>query len=78
MENTDDFRNGKVDFKTMELTDAGSLYEYARDPQAEPIAGWPSHRKISESRGIIENVLCGAECHAICLKQDIRLLVLLN
>jgi len=49
------------------LTDAESLYEYARDPQVGPIAGWPPHRDISESRGVIENVLCGVECYAICL-----------
>ncbi|MCD8190106.1 MAG: GNAT family N-acetyltransferase [Clostridiales bacterium] len=54
------------------LSDAESLYEYASDPQVGPPAGWPPHRDIEESRGIIETVLNGEECYAICLKQDNR------
>ena len=25
--------------------DAASLYEYAKDPEVGPIAGWPPHKK---------------------------------
>ena len=35
-------------------SDAESLYEYAKDPDVGPIAGWPPHRSIEESRDIIE------------------------
>jgi len=52
------------------IEDAESLYEYASDPQVGPIAGWPPHQDIEESRGVIENVFNGAECYAVCLKQD--------
>lgn len=52
------------------IEDAESLYEYASDPQVGPIAGWPPHHDAEESKGIIENVLNGAECYAVCLKQD--------
>ena len=47
-------------------TDAESLYEYAKDPEVGPIAGWPQHKSIAESREIIKTVFRGAECYAIC------------
>lgn len=49
-------------------TDAGSLYEYAKDPAVGPIAGWPPHKSKEESLDVIRNVLNGAECYAICEK----------
>lgn len=33
-----------------EESDAESLYEYARDPDVGPIAGWPPHQSIDEGR----------------------------
>lgn len=48
--------------------DAESLFEYARDPDVGPIAGWPPHKNVAESLNIIRNVLTGAECYAICEK----------
>lgn len=47
-------------------TDAESLYEYAKDPAVGPIAGWPAHRSLEESRTVIREVFQGAECYAIC------------
>ncbi len=51
-------------------SDAENLYQYAKDPAVGPIAGWPAHKSIEESRNVIKNVLCGPECYAICLKTD--------
>ncbi len=48
--------------------DADSLYEYAKDPEVGPIAGWPPHKNIKESLEVIKNVLNGDECYAICEK----------
>lgn len=48
--------------------DADSLFEYAKDPDVGPIAGWPAHKSVTESLGIIRNVFNGAECYAICEK----------
>lgn len=42
-------------------TDAKSLYEYAKNPNVGPMAGWPPHKSIEESLDIIRNVLNGAE-----------------
>ena len=51
-------------------SDAESLYEYAKDSDVGPIAGWPPHRSVDESLNIIKNVLNGAQCYAICEKTD--------
>ena len=53
-------------------SDAEDLYKYASDPAVGPIAGWPVHQNIEESRKIIRTVFCGEEAYAICLKQDNR------
>lgn len=55
-----------------ELADAGDLYTYAKDPAVGPIAGWPPHQDIVESRRVIETVFNGPECYAICRKEDGR------
>lgn len=51
-------------------SDAEDLFRYACDPDVGPIAGWPAHRSIEESREVIKNVLCGKEAYAVCLKDD--------
>jgi len=68
-------------WKTMELTtkrlllrswqesDAESLYEYAKDPRVGPIAGWPVHTSVENSREIIREVLSAEETYAVCLKE---------
>lgn len=53
-----------------ELSDAESCYQYARDPQVGPIAGWPVHTSVENSREIIENVLAVPETYAVCLKEE--------
>lgn len=53
-----------------QISDATSLYEYAKDPAVGPIAGWPPHQSVEESRSIIQNVFNGQECYAICLKEN--------
>ena len=37
-----------------------------------PIAGWPAHQSVEESREVIKNVFNGKEAYAICLKEDRR------
>ena len=50
--------------------DAESLFEYAKDPEVGPITGWPPHKNVEESKNVIRNVLNGAECYAICRKEN--------
>ena len=52
------------------LSDAESLYAYAQDPDVGPIAGWPPHQNVEESRRIIETVFSVPECYAICEKEN--------
>ena len=52
--------------------DAADLFEYARDPDVGPIAGWPAHKSTDESLDVIRNVLSSPEAYAICLKPDDR------
>ena len=42
-----------------EESDAENLYEYAKDPDIGPIAGWPPHKSVEESLDVIRNVFCG-------------------
>ena len=53
-----------------EDSDAESMYEYAKDPEIGPIAGWPPHQSVAESLDVIRNVLNGPEAYAICLKDN--------
>ena len=50
--------------------DAESLYEYAKDPDVGPIAGWPPHKSVEESLEVIKNVLMAEESYAICEKEN--------
>ena len=55
-----------------EVSDAESLYTYAKDPAVGPIAGWPAHTSVENSVDIIKNVLSAPETYAVCLKSDDR------
>ena len=63
-------KTDRLILRPWEASDAENLYKYASDPDVGPIAGWPPHQSVEESLGIIRNVLNGAECYAICLKED--------
>lgn len=47
-----------------------SLFKYASNPNVGPIAGWQPHKSVEESKAVIRNVLNGAECYAICEKEN--------
>lgn len=51
-------------------SDAATLYEYAKNPNIGPIAGWPPHQSIEESLDVIRNVFDGPEDYAIALADD--------
>lgn len=53
-----------------EDSDAETLYEYAKDPDVGPVAGWPAHKSVEESRDVIRTVFRREEAYAICLKTD--------
>lgn len=49
--------------------DARTLYEYAKDERVGPIAGWPVHTSVENSRDIILNVLSIPFTYAIVLRE---------
>ena len=55
-----------------EESDAEALYEVAKDPDVGPIAGWPPHQSVAESKQVIRDVFSGKEAYAVCRKTDGR------
>jgi RimJ/RimL family protein N-acetyltransferase len=51
-----------------EETDAEELYQYAKDPRVGPIAGWPPHTDVENSRQVIREILSAPETYAVVLK----------
>ncbi len=51
-------------------SDAENLYEYAKNPEVGPIAGWPVHTSVENSQEIIRDVLSADETYAVCLKEN--------
>lgn len=49
--------------------DAPALYAYAKDPEVGPIAGWPPHTGVENSRSIIRDVLSAPETYAVVLRE---------
>lgn len=52
-----------------EDSDAKQLYSLARDPRVGPIAGWPPHKDIADSRRILRDILQTEESYAVVLKE---------
>lgn len=50
-------RTERLILRPWQETDAESLYEYAKDLRVGPIAGWPVHTSVDNSRLIIRDVL---------------------
>ncbi|MBQ1217744.1 MAG: GNAT family N-acetyltransferase [Clostridia bacterium] len=51
-------------------SDAEELYQYARDPEVGPPAGWKPHTSVENSREIILNILSDPETYAVCLREN--------
>ena len=66
------FETDRLILRPWTESDADSLYEYAKDPEVGPIAGWPAHTSLENSKEIIRDVLSGEEVYAVCLKEDNR------
>lgn len=50
--------------------DAEDVFDYAKDSRVGPIAGWPPHGDLEESREIIRTVFSPDEVFAIVLKDN--------
>ena len=67
-----EFTTERLILRPWQKSDAESLFEYAKNPNIGPIAGWPPHTSVENSLEIIRTVLSAPETYAICLKQDNR------
>lgn len=52
-----------------EESDANDLFQYASNPEVGPIAGWPVHTSVENSKEIIKSVISAPETYAIVLKE---------
>lgn len=50
------------------IKDVKSLYKYAKDPAVGPIAGWPPHTSVENSKEVIRDILSAPETYAVVLK----------
>lgn len=60
----------RIILRPWEESDAEWLYKYASDPRVGPIAGWPVHTSVENSREIIKTVLSAPETYAVVLKSE--------
>lgn len=65
-----EFITERLILRPWQESDAERLFEYAKDPEVGPIAGWPVHTSVENSLDIIRNVLSVDETYAVCLKDD--------
>lgn len=66
------FETERLILRPWKESDAESLYEYAKDERVGPIAGWPVHTSVDDSREVIRAVLSAPETYAVCLREDGR------
>ena len=62
-----ELKTERLVMRSWKESDAENLYEYAKDPNVGPIAGWPVHTSVENSREIIRDVLSAEETYAVCL-----------
>ena len=55
-----------------EESDANDLFQYASNPEVGPIAGWPVHTSVENSKEIIKSVFSAPETYAIVLKETMQ------
>ncbi|KRN31010.1 hypothetical protein IV40_GL001652 [Lactobacillus selangorensis] len=54
--------------RPFKLSDAASVYQYAKNPHVGPIAGWPVHTSVADSRHYIAAYFMRPHIFAITLK----------
>lgn len=60
---------GRLVLRPWVVGDAAELYRYASNPRVGPIAGWPPHESVEQSREIIEAVFSAPETYAVVLRE---------
>ena len=55
-----------------EQTDLQDFYDYAKDPEVGPNAGWPAHQSIAQTQEILDRFIVGDNVWAITEKESGR------
>ena len=55
-------------------SDAADLYAYAADPRVGPVAGWPVHTSVENSREIIRTVFSSPNVFAVADRESGRVI----
>ncbi|MBR3293453.1 MAG: GNAT family N-acetyltransferase [Oscillospiraceae bacterium] len=63
-------QTARLILRPWEAADAEACYQYAKDPRVGPIAGWPAHTSVEQSREIIRTILSAPETYAIVWKES--------
>ena len=63
------FETDRLILRPWKEDDAEALYKYASHPDVGPIAGWPVHTSVENSREVIRDVLSAPNTYAIVLKE---------
>jgi len=66
------FETERLILRPWEEEDAEELYKYASNPDVGPIAGWPVHTSVENSRDIIKGVLSEPNTYAVVLKETMK------
>lgn len=66
------FTTDRLILRAWELSDAEDLFRYAKDENIGPVAGWPAHTSVEESKSIIESVFSRPEIYAVAIKENNR------
>ena len=56
--------------RDLRLTDLNAFYYYAKKPNIGPMAGWPPHKDIEQSRKILKMMIAEQEVWGITLKES--------
>ncbi|MGP1570141.1 MAG: GNAT family N-acetyltransferase [Eubacteriales bacterium] len=59
----------RLHLRAYTLDDAPALFDYAKNPNVGPHAGWKPHESIDESREVIRDIFLPSEGYAIILKE---------
>lgn len=64
------FYTERLVLRSWEISDAEKLFEYGSDVSVGPMAGWPPHTSVENSKEIIATVLSDALTYAIAFKDS--------
>lgn len=64
------FITNRLILRPWDVSDAADLFKYAQDERIGPVAGWPAHTSIEESKAIIESVFSKPEVYAVALQEN--------